>query len=720
MKAHVQTKVALTIGSLFLAFPVQGDTQRDGGDYPIPTILITPEWYPHDQQILPSASHQLSGQQLDKAGVRNTQDLQYSLPGLVFKSSAGVGDPYLRGVGGTVSASGESGVATFVDSVYLTRTVQALQELYDVDRIEVVKGPEGVYLGRNMLGGAISLHTRDPVPYHEAYGDVLVGSHNQRQLRGALNLPLSDTGLAVRLAGTMKQRDGYSRNVFRHEDLDDQDYQALRGKLRYRPSEALDLVFSAERSRQDDTRDLAAYPNPEFGVNGGILLGGIVPDDPRQVTANVGQYQKIDSTLYSTRVNWRGEGLHVQSVTAYQKTVQHNALDLDNTNIDFSANFPASSSSAISQELRIGSRTVQGIDWIIGLFFQQEDAWQNQDVHLPLADVRNLSVSDATNRVHAAFGELSYAFTPKWQGRIGLRYSHDEGELDLAQTITDPYGMLGPPGTYSLVSRQRDHWTALTPALGVRYTLDANTRLHANVTRGYKPGGFNAYAAQSAYDAERLWSWEAGIKRYFPLRRLHLDATLFHYDYRDIQLLTLPPGSPAGTLPIIDNAARASVDGLEFQVRYQPTWHLALSVGATLLDARYRDFVSVDPNNPATDPDRAGDSLQQAPDISLLLGAEHKRDVAGGTLRMAVDYRYQSAVYFNPYQDRAVRQGGYSLLNAQLGFHSRKDSWYAELYANNLADKLYSQNIIRIDPVVGTVRYWGKPRTFGLRIGYTL
>lgn len=711
----------LSIVLLLVAFPVFPESVEDNPVYSLPTIVITPEWREVDLQRDPSTVNMLSGQQLDAANIDNARELQYALPGLAFSSSPGVGVPYLRGVGGVVSAAGGSSVSTFVDGVYMSRVGQSLQELFDIDRIEVIKGPRGVHLGRNVVGGALSIITQDPRPYREAYADALYGSRNQRQLRGAINLPIPDSDLSFRLAGTMTKRDGYSRDVSRGEDLDDKDYYAWRGKLRYRPSADLDIILSAARSRQDDTSGLAKQPDPDVGVNGGILLGGVVFDNPHKVTRSLDENQNIKNGLYSAKILWNTGALDVQSLTAYQDRDLEMAIDLDGTDADFASNFPASNAHAVSQEFRVGSKQDRDFTWVAGVYYLYEDASQELDVRFPLTAVQNRPESDTRNTSWAAFGELAYSFTPAWQGRAGLRYSYDESKLDLEQTIADPFGVTGPAGTSTARSKLEDHWDAVTPEFGVTFTPSQNTLYYANVSRGYKAGGYSAYSIQPAYDPEYLWAYETGMKKTFPGQNLRINAALFYYDYKGIQLLTLPPGAPPGTLLIITNAARATVKGLDLQAWYQPVWNLELSAGATLLDAQFDEFDSVDPNNPATDPDRSGDPLPQAPDVSLVLGSAYRWVLPRyGDMKLSADYRYQSAVYFNPYKDQAVRQDAYGLVNASLGFYSRKDNWYAELYANNLTDKLYAQNIIRVDPVAGTVRYWGEPRTFGLRLGYRL
>ncbi|MCK4710952.1 MAG: TonB-dependent receptor plug domain-containing protein, partial [Gammaproteobacteria bacterium] len=287
-------QVCLSVLSSILIFSVALTPVDAISASTLPTIVISPDWSEVDLQRSSSTVNILSGQQLDTAGVQNTQELQNVTPGLVFTSSAGVGQVFLRGIGGTVSAAGSSRVATFIDGVNLPRAVQSMQDFFDIKRVEVIKGPHGVHLGRNVVGGAVSIITQDPQPYNEAYADVSYGSSNQRRLRGAVNIAL-DKDLSFRVAGLLARRDGYSENVFLDKDVDDQDYYAWRGKLRYNPSKKFDVIFSVEQNQQDDTRGINQQPDPDIGVNGGITNGGIVPSDPREVTYNVDQNQNNSS-----------------------------------------------------------------------------------------------------------------------------------------------------------------------------------------------------------------------------------------------------------------------------------------------------------------------------------------------------------------------------------------------------------------------------------------
>jgi len=351
---------AVASGQAVSATPLDPET---AGDLPM-VIVISPQWRPLESQQLPFTVDLLSGHDIDLAGSASTADLQRQVPDLSFKTNAVLGQPYLRGVGSDLlSAGADASVATFVDGVYQTRAVASVQDFFDIRRVEVFKGPQGVHLGRNAMGGAISLISNDPVPYNTAEADLSYGSYDQMRLRGMVNVPLLDDSLVLRVAGLLRRRDGYTDNIFLNRTLDDEKLSAVRGKLLVAPAGDLELLLSVESSSRDDARGLGQYPeaDPTLGINGGVLLGGVVPDDPRQVTHNLVQSAEVDLHRYSAQLNWSLPGADLLAITAYQETGVAMALDLDATNVDFSTNHPSESADAFTQEFRLTS-TGDG-DW---------------------------------------------------------------------------------------------------------------------------------------------------------------------------------------------------------------------------------------------------------------------------------------------------------------------------------------------------------------------
>lgn len=699
------------IGCVGLALlPLIGSAAGEIPRTVLPTVVIAPEWDAVDAQRTPKTVDTLPGSALDAAGLHDTIALQYGSPGFIFKTNAVLGQPYLRGVGSDIISAGvESSIATFVDGVYMPRAYDTIVDFFDVERVEVLKGPQGVHMGRNAVGGAVSIHTRDPVPYREGYVDVLGGTYAQRRVRAAVNVPLAGPALVLRIAGAAARRDGYVDNINLGADVDDEDYRAVRAKLRYAPGARFELLFGAERFSENSSRALGSQPDPGVGVSGGIQAGGTVPDDPRQITENVSPYIDVDSSRYSLRAQWRLQGVELRSTSAWLRTEADLALDLDGTDADYAGNYPGGLSETFSQELRLASDAGR---WTAGVFFLDEQAFQSLDTRLPMTQTRNVPAGDVDTVSLGAFGQYRLALGERWSLRGGLRYSRDDRTLDLVRTVTTPSG--------ETVTRQQDRrrWDAWTPEFGLEYAPGPRWFWYGSVARGYKAGGFNTSTIQDPFDPEFLWAYEFGLKSNWPAQAMRFNVALFHYDYRDMQLNTPPGDAPPGTFPRVINAAESTLRGAEIEALWRPRHDTELSLRAVALSARFDDFVSVDPNNPSVDPDRSGKRLPQAPRLSLNAGAQYLHPFGGGMLRLSGEYRYQSSMYFNIYQDPALRQGGYGLFNAGIGWESGDEHWYVELYGRNLTDKLYAQSILRNDPLTGTKRFWGAPRTAGLRLGY--
>jgi len=699
--------VCLVLAPAFAAFADEPETAAA-----LPTLIVTPDWRPVDAQTVPKSITHVSGAELAASGIDHAIELQYRVPGFVFRTNSVLGQPYLRGVGTEIiSAGAESSVATFIDGAYMPRAYHSIVDFFDVERVEVIKGPQAVHLGRNVVGGAVSIHTRDPGETVGGYTELTVGSYAERRVRAAADLPLEGAPVAFRLAASRAVRDGYVDNVYLGVDENDEDYRAWRAKMRYAPSDALDVVVSVERHSEDSSRALGSQPIVGVGVNGGIANGGVVPSDPRQVTENVAPQIDTASERYGARVVWQRERFALRSSTTYVDTDLQIALDLDGTNVDFAANYPSARSRSVTQELRLTSVGRGPLDWTAGVFLIDEDAVQILDTHLPINGTRSYPNARVDTESHAFFGEVGHRIG-RWRVRAGARWNEDVRRIDLVRTVTSAAG--------TAVTTQRDQrtWRAVTPELGVELAPREGRLYYVTLAQGHKPGGFNTSAVQPPFDSERLDAIEVGAKATLASGRLRVNGALFHYDYRDMQLDTPPSDAALGTFPIVINAAEASLTGLDVDIALVLRTGSFVSFGAVWLDGVFDDFVSVDPNNPNVDPDRAGNRLPQAPRLSANARFEHAWPLAGGELAVGIEYRRQSTMTFSLYSDPALEQGSYGLVSASVAYTGARERWYADLHARNLTDELYAETILRRDPASGTKRFWGEPRTIGLRVGY--
>jgi iron complex outermembrane receptor protein len=698
-------------------------------DDPTPVILeeviVTAERRAASLQRVPIAITALTGDQLSNSLINDTMELQFHVPGYVFKTNSVLGQPYIRGVGSDVITAGaESSVAFFVDNVYQTRAASTLQNFYDIERVEIVKGPQGTLFGRNATGGAVHIITNKPVNEFEANAELVIGSDSRIRLSGAWNSPLTEH-VALRLAGLISNRDGYSKNVFLGIDVDDEKYYALRGHAIYQPANDLELLFSFDYSQDDSNRGLVQHPDPVNGINLGLIppFDGEVRDDPREVTHNENIFADVKRWSSRLQLTKHFASVEFKSLTSYGESDFVELLDLDASNADFVSNFPSEISDVFTQEFQVASQNNRIIEWVAGVFYLKENAFQKFDIEIAFPvpggpeflPVRTEPSGDIKSEAFGIFAQGSYNISNSWRATLGARYSYDERRQHYRQVITDPFGILG--GSMVIENDDRGDWNAWTPKVGVEYFHSDRVMAYGSIGRGYKAGGFNTTAFQSSFDEEDLWAYEIGLKTSTVSGRSQLNIASFYYQYNDIQLLTLPPGAPLGSFPIVFNAAGASYRGLEVEFHSRPTSSADINLSIAWLDAQFDEFVALDPNNPQNgEVDRAGESLPQAPELSVNASAQYIWLIEEfGSLTLRGEFHYQSKIFFNTFQDDVVSQNGYTLVNAQLQWENSDKRWSIALWVKNLTDELYANTIIRQDPLVGSLRFWGAPRTYGLQ-----
>jgi iron complex outermembrane receptor protein len=684
-------------------------------------IMVTAERREASLQSVPISIAALSGDQLDASVVSSTMDLQYRIPSYVYKTNTAFGQPFIRGVGSDLlSSSADSSVAIFVDDVYQSRATAALQDFYDLDRVEVVKGPQSTLFGRNVTGGSIRLFSKRPQPEFGLEGDLLFGNYDRKRIRGAINAPLVGDTLIVRFAGLKTERDGYVTNLLNGRKVDDEDLWSGRLSVAWKASDAVDVLFIGDYTKEDSSRALGQKADDTCCVNLGIAFGGTVPDDPRKIYNDTNSSLELTSKGVSTHVTWDLGNYRLKSITAWRKSDLEEILDLDATEIPMVINSPFEHSKTFSQELELASKSDSALQWVAGLLYLNERTESALNIQLPLFLASSVPGAEAETDAYSAFFDAGYQLNPAWKVSAGVRYSHEKRAVDFQQVISDPLGAVtGVPGTVVLANQDSKSWNSWTPRVGVEFKPTEDVLLYFSASKGFKAGGFNTTALQSAFDPESLKAYEIGVKSTLAERRVRLNAAAFYYDYTNIQLLTLDLSAPVGAFPIIANAGKAKVKGLEIETAADVAGGLGIDASLTFLDAEYTEFDSVDPNRPTEDTNRAGQRMPQAPRFSGALGAQYRWTVAGGEGQVTArsEYRYQSEVYFNSFADPNVKQDGYGLLNLRLAYESVPKKWYVAAYCKNVTDKLYAQTIIRQDPLVGNLLFWGAPRTYGLEIG---
>ncbi len=683
-------------------------------------IVVTAQKRDENVQDVPIAINAYSGEALISSGVENTIDLQVKEPSLVFSTNASFGQPYLRGVGSDLFTPGaESSIATFVDDVYQSRTTSALQDFFDVQRVDVVKGPQGVLFGRNAVGGAINIYSNKPTNAFEGYFNATYGNFDKVRLEGALNVPVVDDRVAWRVAGLFSQRDGYTDNLFNGGEVDDEDFVALRSHLDFNVTDNFDLLISGTYTSEDSSRSLAARVEPSLGLAIADAFGASRPAGAFNVALNEDSLIDIETFSISAEANWDFGAVALKSISAYRETDTEVLLDLDGSELDFASNNVFQDSETFSQEFQLISQNDGPFEWVLGLFYLHEEASQQLNVALTFPAVTN-APSDFLDQPggtvetdsFGVFANAKYRLTDQLAFSAGIRYNRDERDLDFLESLSVISTGAPIPGPPPL--QLSDSYDAFTPRFVLEYKPSGDVLLYASASRGYKAGGFNTNTFQPAgFEPETLWAYEAGIKSTFWDGRARVNSAGFYYDYSNLQLNTIPPGSPVGTFQIVINAAEATIKGWEADASFVPVDDFEVNAGFQLLDAEFDEFLALNPNDVASgEVDRAGGRLPRAPEFSLNIGAQYTWYIGDRPLVLRGDYRYESSQFLDIFQDATVSRDSNSVFNTRLTYEV-SDNLSLAAWGRNLTNEDIVQSSLRVDGLFGTIQFFAPPRTYG-------
>jgi len=700
-----------------------------GGDEVLESVIVTARRRKEELQETPVSVVALSADQLEARSITNLRSLQNFVPNLTFAPSQNVGDAagniFIRGIGQEDFIAGaEPGVGLYLDGVYVARTMGALIDLVDAERIEVLRGPQGTLYGKNAVGGAINLISAKPLPDADGYADVMGGNIGRADLRGMVNVPIANT-VFVRAAGGWMTRNGHLRRLRApftptaitetNHDAEGRDDSAA-GRLQLRwlatPSVTVDLAADASRRRGTQAATHVDAIDPHFGifpqVNSLILAGklpgpeltdALATDDPLQSYAGGNNAIAQDIRGLSATVTWDAGAHSIKLVTAYRGLRSHVMTDLDGTWFAILGSEFRERHRQYSAELQ-ASGTLGRLTYTAGLFALGE-RMRAQSGPGARADVRYLCdcfyLPDArptlsiprrtqTGSSYAAYVQASIRLFDRVSATLGGRYSHERKSTDVELIQLDP-DTLEPTDLIVSSGSNRGRWNAVTWRAGLEFQASADLMVYASAARGYKSGGFNTRPVNNLpnlginqFKPETAITYEVGIRSEWFRRRLRMNATAFHTDYQDIQLRQ--QSFVGGILTtIIDNAARARIRGLEIEATARVSDRLAANLAYGYLDPRYLDVGTVP--NLTLDSD-----FQRTPRHSFTASFDYSLPLGGREITVHGDYSYRSREQFQLLPS-AFDQTGYGLVGARLTLRSQNGRWSAALFGTNLTDKRY-------------------------------
>lgn len=683
-------------------------------------IIVTARRRDERLQDVPAAVSAFSEEGLEALQASTIGDIQAAVPNLTIH----VGDAqnavvYIRGVGQVDSlAFADPGVGIYLDDVYLGRAQGAFLDVYDVERVEVLRGPQGTLHGRNTIGGAVKFVSRALTPEPSGSMELGAGDYGLIEGRASLNMPLIGDTLIGKVAIAGAARDGFSTNSV--DGSDDGGKALLAGRVAFDWRPTSDLAFRLNFDASSDRPDTSRTPARATSV-----FGLFPPNaDPFRIDANFNDLSELDTSGVSLTAQWDiADDWILKFITAYRRMNYDTKLDLDATGASFFGVYDDESQRQFSQELQAlysGDR----LDFTGGLYFFREDDFTYSGLYAPDIALITASVNDQTNRSMAVYGQGTYELAERLSITAGLRYTYEEKDFFRSQRLflgpTPPYPVVyDAPGNLEITNVDlTEDWAALTPRLGVDYHFNDDLMAYASISRGFKSGGFdgraNTAAAAAPYDPETLWAYEAGLRSQWMDGRLTANATVFFNDYTDLQLSSFVADAQGNFSALFTNAGKASMYGLELDLAYRPSSADTITANIGYLDGGYEEYIG--PGGLDISDQR---ELVNAPRWSARLGGQHTFSLgAAGALILGADASYRSKTYPTVSSSEVLAQDAYTLVDAFLRYETPDGAWRVTLGGQNLTDERYiTQGFDLSDSLGYQLAYYGDPRTWTVRLG---
>jgi len=680
-------------------------------------------------QEVPVAVTAFTAESLDKLNIRDISDLDAQVPNLTIYAARGSSSTvtaYIRGVGQSDPLWGvDPGVGIYLDDVYIARPQGALLDVFDVERIEVLRGPQGTLYGKNTVGGAIKYISRGLPTETSGNASVTVGNYGQLDVKAAIGGSFDERdSLRGRIAVASLSRDGFGENTITGQDVSDKEILALRGQLGAYVTDDLNFQFAFD------------WMEDQSGVRGAQMLSPNrftplwQPMDDRYDVRN-GMPNINDTTLQgiSATANWRvNDSWSVKFVTAKRESDTETNIDFDTTPQAIADVKAFYRDQQVSNELQLNYDAGGRHRGVLGVYqFSGEAGGQvrNNFFGLLFGDTQGTVYTDSI----AVYGDWSFDVTDQFNVDVGVRFTDEDKRADvLNRGYTD--------ATYTVPTNivanfdKTINFTNVAPKVSLGYQLNDDILLYGLATRGFKSGGYNIRAQATAvprsaepFDDEVVDSFEAGAKMSFLDQRLFLNVSAFHNKYEDIQLSVFTSydsdgnGSLDAFFGDFTNAGSGTVNGVEVEYQWLPNRHWLISGNLAWLDAKYDEFIYLGQNIADEQ------EFTNAPEFSGAFNVEYRTDLAnGGDLSARVGYSYQDDVVATTEIVRTgalpITQDAYGLLNAGVIWNTG-GAWSFSLQGTNLGDKEYRTTGYNLNAALGVVTgFYGPPRQYSLTARY--
>ncbi len=756
----------LSVASVLTGKVYAQTTASPDDGFSLEEIIVTAQKREQSLQDVPLAVSAFSGRELLQSGVIDTQDLESVNSSLVIRSSTDESRGSvlrIRGVGTTGNNSGlEGSVGVFVDGVYLSRTGIAMNNLVDIERVEVLRGPQGTLFGKNTSSGAIAIFTKKPDFENSGMLSVSYANNNDLKLKGSINGELMPDLLAGRLAFTSHTRDGHIDNVApatlatSGDEYNDRDRQTLRGQLLLTPDDSVDVRLIVDHGEKDES--CCASPYSEFGarqaaVNAAAITLGIATQEQMDAITSLSPFDRKVATdkAYSNvteesgasiEVNWDFNGINLSSISGYRNYEFSVDLDGDRSLLDIANTKVNSEVETLSQEFRVNGVS-GGLDWMLGAYLFSEEISELSSTlygaHTGEFFSGFVGSAGAKALIRSSYvegdGAVSNNFKQQTDGysifshnnidisdvmmlTFGLRYNTEEKEgsgvfVSNSTPLCSNPGPLGALGFICPVPdfRSNNDYSETTGTLKLSYSLNDSALTYLSYARGFKAGGINLNRAAGLsiveFLPETVDTGELGVKAELLDGRLRLNTAVYYSEYENFQLNTFD-----GVTTIVSNAAGVRSHGAELDLTAKITRGLVATLSYAYNDTQY--------TGDTVDPVLAGEQLSAAPKSTATIGATYRRSVADNLLGFVnVNARYQTGSNTGSDLDPQKFQSDFMVANMRFGLRDKAGDWELAVWGKNITDEEYFAVVIDSPGQAGSYNaFVAAPASYGLAATY--
>jgi iron complex outermembrane receptor protein len=642
-------------------------------------VVVTVQRRSQRLQDVPVTVTAFAAEQIQDAHIVGVQDVITRTPGLSFDAFP-ASEPrlFIRGVGSSDRGSaGDPSAAVFLDEIYLGRPSAIAFDVFDIERIEVLKGPQGTLYGRNVVGGAINVVTRSPqLSDFSAAVEGTLGDFDQREVAAMVNAPFAGDTAALRVSGSLRKHDGYVKSSVTGGGLEAADTRSARAQLLVEPNAAFRVHLTA-----DVTTDRGTGPANH-------VLFTSRPDryplslDPNKSLATINGRQDRDTYGLRAEVSYSLAFATLSYLGSYRQVDYESYYDFDGSNGTRNIEGGDLEHSALSShEVRLMSLAGSKAIWVLGAYNYQADTNRIAINNTFNFAGRERVVQDAKLDSYAVYGDLTYTLNDRLNVAAGVRYTKDKKDYRIVN--------LGPQQfqtVYPLNASAKASFDAVTWRLGVDYHIRPAHMLYATISRGFKSGGFedapsSQLAAVTPFLPEYATQYELGLKQQFFDNRVTWNNSIFLIDYSDLQT-----GQTLGLAKITTNAGKATIKGWETALAWQIGGGFDLAVNYAYTDATFDDFKTVDDNNNPIN--LAGNRLSRSPRNKVAVTPSYTLVLpGGGKFKATAEYRYESLIYDdNSNQPPEIREPT-EFVDANAGYTGADGSWTLSVWGKNLTDE---------------------------------